>query len=254
MNSSTRSGSRIKFQAGRLSDLLKAVPVPITVIFILAVIGMNFLSRITLVSLPWIALNAGITVSWIVFLIMDIITKHFGAEAANMLSILAIAANLVTTFVCLIISRISNNPDLDMVVGGQWSILTASTIAFILSALANNYSNVFIGRRFVKNPDGKTAYAVRSFVSTVLSQIVDNFIFLVLAFVIFPNIPGAFQVRWTIAQCLGSAVICAIAELLTEIIFAPLGYYILGRWKARGVGKAYIEKYRPKGVMEVLAK
>ena len=37
-------------------------------VFVAAVITMNFLSRITLLNLPWLALNAGILVSWLSFL------------------------------------------------------------------------------------------------------------------------------------------------------------------------------------------
>ena len=134
----------IKNKTTMVAALLRSVPVAMTLIFILAVVLMNFLARITLVSLPWLALNAGITVSWMSFLFVDIVTRHFGAKAANMLSIVAIAVNLVVCFVCVILSRIFDRPSLDMVVGGQWSILLASTIAYIVAALTNNYTNVFI--------------------------------------------------------------------------------------------------------------
>ena len=84
----------IKNKTTMVAALLRSVPVAMTLIFILAVVLMNFLARITLVSLPWLALNAGITVSWMSFLFVDIVTRHFGAKAANMLSIVAIAVNL----------------------------------------------------------------------------------------------------------------------------------------------------------------
>jgi uncharacterized PurR-regulated membrane protein YhhQ (DUF165 family) len=145
----------------------------------------------------------------------------------------------------VVISRVWDYPALDMVVGGQWSILLASTVAYIISALTNNYTNVFIGKKFVNDPDGKTAFAVRSFVSTFLSQILDNFIFVFLAFVVLPNIPGAFQVRWTLQQCIGCSVSCAVLELISEMIFSPLGYRIVNRWKAENVGKEYISKFGP---------
>ena len=151
----------IKQKTTMVAALLRSVPVAMTIIFILAVVLMNFLARITLVSLPWLALNAGITVSWMSFLFVDIVTRHFGAKAANMLSIVAIAVNLVVCFVCVILSRVFDRPSLDMVVGGQWSILLASTIAYIVAALTNNYTNVFIGRRFFRqNPDGRKALPV----------------------------------------------------------------------------------------------
>ena len=234
-----------------VAALLRAVPVGMTVIFVLAVVLMNFLARITLVSLPWLALNAGITVSWVSFLFVDIVTRHFGAKAANMLSVVAIVVNLIVCFFSVLIGRLFDHPSLDMVVGGQWSILLASTIAYLIAALTNNYTNVFLGRRFFRqNPDGRKAFAVRSYISTFLSQCVDNFLFVFLAFVVLPNLPGALPVHWTVAQCVGASVLCAVFELLSEVVFSPLGYHVAQKWKEKNVGKEYLETYCPNGVLE----
>jgi len=243
MNRRDSNGSWLSRESAMLAAMLRSIPSAVTVLFILAVISMNFLARITLVSLPWLALNAGILISWLSFLLMDIVAKHYGARAANLLSLVAITANLLCSLVCVIVSRIGNYPSLDMVVGGQWSILLASTIAYVISALTNNYTNVAIGRRFYGNPDGVAAYAARSFVSTFLSQIVDNFLFVFLAFVVFPNLPGALPVRWSIRQCVGASVVCAVLELVTEVLFSPIGYAVLKDWKAKGVGRDFLERY-----------
>ena len=247
MNRKSQNGSWLSRESAMLAAMIRSIPTAVTLLFILAVITMNFLARITLVSLPWLALNAGILVSWLSFLLMDIVARHYGARAANLLSLIAVAANLLCSLVCVIISRIWNYPGLDMVVGGQWSILLASTIAYVISALTNNYTNVAIGSRFRKNPDGVAAYAARSFISTFLSQIVDNFLFVFLAFVLFPYLPGALQVRWTIPQCVGASVACAVLELISEMIFSPIGYAVGKRWKERGVGREYLELYGAKG-------
>lgn len=233
-----------------MTTLLRNVPKAATLIFVLAVVLMNYLARYSLVSLPWLALNAGIFVSWLSFLILDVFVKNFGVKAANILSMLAMAVNLFCTLICVIIGRIWDYPQLDSLVGGQWSILLASTVAYVISALTNNYTNIFIGKRFTKDPDGKTAFAVRSFVSTFLSQVLDNFIFVFLAFVVLPYIPGAFQVRWTVLQCVGCSAVCAVIELLSEMIFSPIGFILGKRWKKKGVGKEYLEKYCPEGHLE----
>lgn len=234
----------------RMATLLRSVPSTTTILFIVAVIAMNFLARISLLSLPWISLNAGITVSWLSFLLVDILAKHYGAKAANLMSLLAITVNLAVCLICSLAASIWDHPGLNMVVGGQWSILLASTLAYVMSAFTNNYTNVFIGKLFVDDPDGKLAYATRSFSSTLLSQILDNFMFVFLAFVVFPNIPGAFPVRWTVLQCIGGSVLCAFLELFTEMIFTPIGYRIVKKWKKEEVGKEYIDKYCPNGVLE----
>ena len=78
MNTNTRSASRIQNESAMMATLLRSVPAAATTVFILAVITMNFLSRITLLSLPWLALNAGILVSWLSFLYMDVVTNPDG--------------------------------------------------------------------------------------------------------------------------------------------------------------------------------
>lgn len=233
----------LRREAEMLAALLRSIPWAVTVLFILAVVGMNFLARYTILSLPWLAVTAGIFVSWLAFLLLDIVVKHFGAPAANLLSLLAITVNLIVTMCCALIGRIWNHPSLDSLVGGQWSVLLASTVAYVLSALTNNYTNVSIGRRFRRNPDGAAAYAARSFGSTLLSQMVDNFLFVFLAFVVFPLIPGALPVRWTVFQCLGASAAGAVLELLTEALFAPIGYRMLQNWKSRDVGREYRLRY-----------
>lgn len=240
----------MNFTNTRMATLLRSVPTLTTLVFIAAVIAMNFLARISLVSLPWISLNAGITVSWLSFLLIDILAKHYGVKAANLMSVLAITVNVTVCLLCSAVGHFWDHPALNMVVGGQWSILLASTLAYVISAATNNYTNIFIGKQFAANPDGKTAFAARSFVSTLLSQVVDNFLFVFLAFVVFPLIPGAFPVRWTLLQCLGGSVLCAFLELFSEMVFAPFGYHIVRKWKKDGVGKEYLDKYCPNGVLE----
>lgn len=240
----------LKRKTTRLSDLLHAIPWGATFLYILSVVLMNVLARWTLVSLPWVAIDFGTTISWGAFLYVDIVTRHFGAKSANMMSVVAMVVNLTVCAVCVLLSRIFRNPSLDMVVGGQWSILLASTIGFLSSALVNNSLNVFIGRHFFrKNPYGRAAFAVRSYTSTMVSQLTDNFLFAWLAFVVFPHIPGALQVRWTVVQCIGSAFFGMLFELLSEIIFSPLGYRIAQKWRERGVGAAYLNRYCPNGVL-----
>lgn len=233
----------------RIAILLKSIPAYVTVIFVLSIITMNLLAQITVVSLPWLALNAGVFVSWLCFLCMDVVTKRYGARAANILSIMAITINLIFCGILFIVSKIGTIPSLDMFMGGAWSITLASTIAFILSAITNNYSNVLVGKMFKNNYDSKVAYVTRTYVSTMIGQFVDNFSFVFLAFVVLPLIPGAAQIHWTIAQCLGCSIICAIIELLFEVVFSPFGYKVNQKWKEKNVGVDYLNIYYPEGLI-----
>ena len=67
--------------------LWRSSPGIVTVFFVLSVVAMNLLANKS-ISLPvdWLALDCGIIFSWLAFLVMDMVTKHFGPRAAILLS------------------------------------------------------------------------------------------------------------------------------------------------------------------------
>ena len=224
--------------------LLRSIPAAVVALFVVSVICMNLLANKTLLQLDWIALDGGILISWLSFMCMDIITKHFGPKASNMISILAVMINLLTCLIFFVASVIPSGADdysaFDGIFGGTWFILVGSTIAFLASALINNTLNFAIGKCFRKNPDGKAAYAMRTYISTFIGQFLDNFIFSVIVFVFFaPIFWDGFS--WTVLQCATCALTGAVAELLMEVIFSPIGYRITKRWRAENVGREYFD-------------
>ncbi|MBR6809170.1 MAG: VUT family protein, partial [Clostridia bacterium] len=113
------------------------------------------------------------------------------------------------------------------------------------SAVINNTLNWSIGKAFRRNPDGKMAYAVRSYVSTFVGQFMDNFIFSILVFTVFaPVFWDGFC--WTVLQCMMCALTGAVAELIMEVLFSPVGYRIVCKWRSENVGRAYLD-YMEKG-------
>ena len=61
--------------------------------------------------------------------------------------------------------------------------------------------------------------------STFIGQFVDNLLFALIVSKVFFG--------WTLLQCFTCAVTGAVAELVFEIVFSPLGYRISKRIKAR---------------------
>ena len=119
-------------------------------------------------------------------------------------------------------------------------MLLGSTVAFLASALINNVLNSAIGKCFRKNPDGKLAYVMRTYVSTFIGQFFDNFIFSVIVFVFFaPVFWNGFS--WTVLQCATCALTGALAELIMEMLFSPIGYRLTKKWKRENVGKEYFD-------------
>lgn len=235
---------RIKKSWKEFKLLLRSIPATVVTLFVVSVICMNLLANKTLIQLDWIALDGGILISWLSFMCMDIITKHFGPKAANRISILAAGINLLTCLIFFVASIIPSTADdytaFNGIFGGTWFILLGSTIAFLASAVINNTMNWMIGKSFRKKPDGKLAYATRTYVSTFIGQFMDNLIFAVIVFMFFaPIFWDGFC--WTFIQCVMCSLTGALAELVMEIVFSPIGYKITKKWQAESVGKEYFE-------------
>ena len=223
--------------------LYRSIPSPVAALFTVSVVVMNLLANKTILDLPWIALDGGILISWLAFLCMDVVTKHFGPRAATKLSLFAVAINLLVCAIFFLVSIIPTETDytaFNTIFRGTWFILLSSTVAFIASAILNNGLNYLIGRSFRKNPDGFLAFISRAYLSTFVSQFCDNLIFALLTFTLFaPIFWDGFS--WTFLQCITCSLLGAVAELLMEVIFSPIGYRISKKWKADGVGKAYFD-------------
>lgn len=223
--------------------LFRSIPSIVVSLFVVSVICMNLLANKTLVQTEIIALDGGVLISWLSFMCMDIITKYFGPKASNKVALLASGINLLTSLIFYIASIIpsdaSNYTALNGILGGTWFILLGSTIAFLVSALLNNFLNWLIGSIFKNNPNGKLAYTTQTYVSTFIGQFVDNLVFSVIVFMLFaPLYWNGFS--WTFLQCITCALTGAVAELIMEIVFSPIGFTIIKKWREQKVGEQYL--------------
>ena len=221
--------------------LFHSIPGAVVALFVLSVVAMNILANKTIFQNEWIAIDGGILVSWLSFLCMDIVTKHFGPRASIKVTIFAMLVNLFTCFIFWLVAFIPAGEEFaefDHVIGGTWYVLLSSTIAFLSSGIINIWLNFFVGLIFKKNPDGRLAFYTRTYVSTFIAQFLDNFIFAIFAFTIFFPIFLGFS--WTILQCFTCSILGAMIELVCEAVFSPFGYYITRKWKEENVGDKYI--------------
>ena len=213
-------------------NLLRTVPPLLVSLMILSVVGMNLLANKSInTGVDWLALDCGILFSWLTFLTMDVLTHNYGPRAATVLSLIALALNLMMALIFFLASRIPGvwgesfvegseaviNTALNNTFGGTWFIILGSSVAFVASAILNNFLNYGIGR-LLKRDTGFGVFAVRSYVSTFLAQFADNLIFALLVSKLFFG--------WTLLQCFTCALTGAVMELLFEVVFSPLGYRI----------------------------
>ena len=234
----------VKREREETQILLRCIPATTVSLFVVSVVCMNLLANKTLFQNTYLALDGGFLISWLSFMCMDMITKYFGPKASNRIAILASVINLLTCAIFYIVSIIPSNVDdytaLDEIFGGTWFILLGSTIAFLVSAAINNFLNWTIGKAFRKNPDGKLAYATQTYVSTFVGQFLDNLMFSLIVFVGFaPIFWDGFH--WTVLQCMTCALTGAVAELIMEILFSPIGFRLVTKWKQLKVGQEYLD-------------
>lgn len=239
------------FDSEDWKKLLRSIPAVVVALFTVCTVTMNLAankivwSGLKIGENYFISITGGVFLSWAVFLIMDMVTKTFGAKAAIKLNFFGAAINAIAIiFLGIIASVPSDFPfpgassSFDAVLGftgngvQPWQILISSTIAYVASGIINAIVNVCIGRAFKKNPDGKAAFITRSYISTVIGQFADNFIFTGLAFGLFAHFYGPITI-------VGMATIGAIIELLSEIIFSPIAYIKCKKWQQEGVGQEY---------------
>lgn len=213
--------------------LLKTIPATVMTLFVVSIVAMNLLASKLIVDASWIALDAGITVSWLAFLTMDMLVKRFGPKASIKISIIASLINIVVMGVFTLAAFIPGDWALnDYASGMNWWIIAASTAAFIISGIVNSITNWAIEKMF-KNKHEFKAYAVSSYASTMLGQFVDNLVF-ALVFTV-----PAFGIGFL--PTFMFALTGAVVELICQIIFSPIGYKVANNWKKQGIGDEYLK-------------
>lgn len=234
----------IKAEIADYELLLRNAPAVTMIFFAMSVILMNLFASKELLNVKYLGLDCGFLLSWLSFLCMDMLTKRFGAKPAIKLSLFCVGINLITCVFFFIVAHVGNNwaayytyekeianEAINNTIGGTWYVLLGSMVAFSVASIVNALLNAGVGKVF--NKDKFSHYAIRSYVSTGIGQFVDNFIFATMVSMVF------FGWNWT--QCVMCSLCGATAELLSEVIFSPIGYKVCKKWDATGVGKEYLE-------------
>lgn len=238
---------KLKKEWNEYCVLMRSIPALVLTFFVVAIMLMNLLANKSInLNSQWIALDCGILASWLSFMTMDVMVKRFGPKASTQVSITATIIGLVLSFIFFVASKIPGmwgesyvdvgsdiiNSALNNTFGGVWYVVLGSTIACVSGSLVNIFTNWHIGKAREHDPDSFKTFAIRSYVSTAIGQFVDNFVF---AIIVSLNFFG-----WSFIQCLACSFTGAIIELICEAIFSPIGYRIMKRWDAEGVGSEYL--------------
>ena len=236
--------SWIKSEIDDYKILLRNAPVLTMIFLVMSIIGMNLGAGKELLNIRYLALDCGFLLSWMSFLCMDMLTKRFGAKAAIKISLLGLVYNLIWCGITWIFAHVGNNwsayyayndeianAALNDTFGGTWYILLGSTIAMAIASVVNALINEGLGKILKKNTF--IVYAIRSYVSTAIGQFIDNLAFALIVSVTFFG--------WNMTQVIMCSLTGAVAELLAEIVFSPVGYKACRNWEKTGIGQNYLD-------------
>ncbi len=195
----------------------------LSIVYVVVAVTMNiFCMKSLSFSTPIIICDGGLLISWLVFLISNVIVEVWGEETS--IKIVSFAA--VVTFIVMVIGRIIVFiPTLDSyaeqadafahVFSNGPRTIISSVIAFWIG----NFINVDIISKMkghVKN-DNKLLFFIRAALSTLIGQLADNAIFSVLAFA--PIGLSLYEMAW---KDIYTAVLSGtVIELVVESCFVP---------------------------------
>lgn len=220
----------------------KKVPSWLVGLSVVTTVIMNIVANKTLFSdSNLFSVDCGIIISWVMFLVMDIVTQKYGGKASFSITIFDVLVSLGMSGLMCIIAIIPETKTsgwfqtqeastaLNNLIGNNYLVVITSLFAFICASIVDIVSNLTFGKwlnntKLFKGENNKRTtkgffvYVIRAYASTFLSQFVDNLVFMIIAY------PLLFNMPCSIGSILLGAFLVSIAELVVELIFAPIGY------------------------------
>lgn len=180
-------------------------------------------------------LTAGVLLWPVVFVMTDIINEYYGPKGVRFLSFLTIV--LIAYSFLLFTGAIGLHPadfwakdyfagvpDSNKayagIFGQSQAIIVASLVAFLVAQLLD----VFIFHK-IKKATGEKNIWLRATGSTLVSQLIDSFVVLFIAFYIAPKLTG--QTRaWSFSQVMATCMGNYIYKFLVAVVLTPVIYLV----------------------------
>lgn len=189
-------------------------------------------------------LTAGVLLWPVVFIMTDIINEYYGPRGVRFLSFFTIVL-IAYTFIMFwgaihlhpadfwAKNYYNGVPDSNLafsgIFGQSQAIIVASLVAFMVSQILD----VFIFHK-IKKVTGEKQIWLRSTGSTLVSQFIDSFVVLFIAFYLAPRITKNVQ-AWSFTQVMAICVGNYIYKFVVAIILTPVIYLVHG-WIERYLG------------------
>ena len=232
---------------------LRSVPSLALALITVATVLMNILANKSMINLPWLIQDAGILMSWVGFLVGDLLVKAFGSKNAIRVNLTCLGISLFISGLLAIVAVVpgewspvfdptinpgdlgSNiNAAVNSVMGNVWYVILGSAVASAVGLVVNGLTQGLLIKKIeTKHGDKYWGFFVASAASTMIGQIIDNMVFALLVSVKFFG--------WTWTQVMVCSLTGAIFELIIELVFSPLTYRISRNWKKNGIGTEWIK-------------
>ena len=184
-------------------------------------------------------LTCGVLLWPVVFVMTDIINEYYGKKGVRFLSWLTIA--LIAFGFVMVFGALQTEPNswwvtskenmgvermdtaFNAVYGQGLGIILASMTAFMVGQLVD----VYIFHR-IKRATGEKRIWLRATGSTVVSQLIDSFIVLMIAFYFYPKWVKGQGEPWPLDQLLAICVVNYIYKFIVAILMTPVIYLVHG--------------------------
>jgi queuosine precursor transporter len=200
-------------------------------------------------------LTCGVLLWPVVFVMTDIINEFYGRKGVRFLSIMTVC--LIAFGFLMVFGAIQTSPNawwitskedagienMNMAFNGVFGqglgIIIASMIAFLIAQLVD----VFVFHR-IKKVTGENKIWLRATGSTVISQLIDSFVVLFVAFYFFPMLIKGQGKPWPFDQLLAICIVNYIYKFIVAVLLTPVIYLVHNR----------IEKYLGHEQAEIMKK
>jgi uncharacterized integral membrane protein (TIGR00697 family) len=180
-------------------------------------------------------LTAGVLLWPVVFVMTDIINEYYGKKGVKFLSYLT--AGLISFGFIMLTLAIRLAPSEYMNLGGEYVdykkgnsaftavfgqglwIIVGSLIAFLVGQILD----AFVFNK-IKKVTGNNKVWLRATGSTLVSQLIDSFIVLFIAFYLGPLISGQLDKQWTIKQVVNTGMGNYIYKFVVAFLMIPILY------------------------------
>ena len=240
---------------------LRSVPALALALITIATVLMNILANKSIINLPWLIQDAGILMSWVGFLVGDLLVKNFGSKNAIRVNLTCLGISLFISGILAIVGVIPGNwspefnyadpaiaaevgASINSVMGNVWYVILGSALASAVGLIINGLTQgLMLNKIQAKHGDKYWGFLTASAISTIIGQIIDNIVFAALISVHFFG--------WTWSQVLVCSLTGAIFELIIELVFSPITYRISQNWKKNHIGEYWMTE---QGKLEVAKK